>query len=257
VRFGELCYAREARSSYADFLAARSARELPSNVRFQVDLPTPFAVTAVFTPGKDFLVIEEAYTKAMLRELETICAAIPHSDLCIQWDVCQEMIAWDGQSDIFTPDSIQDVEGELTKRMKRLCEAVPADVEMGVHLCYGDPEGKHIINPRDGAREVAFANAIVKAVKRPITYIHMPVPIDRFDDAFFAPLKDLNLGAAQLYLGLVHPDGAENMKRRLALASKHVTNFGIGTECGMSRARSRALALAMLQAHVDVSREPA
>src|SRR5262249_11383765 len=48
VRFGELGYAREARASYLDFVAARDNGVLPSNVRFQVCLPTPFAVVAPF-----------------------------------------------------------------------------------------------------------------------------------------------------------------------------------------------------------------
>src|SRR6201988_2854124 len=46
VRFGELGYAREARASYLDFVAARENGELPKNVRFQVCLPTPFAVVS-------------------------------------------------------------------------------------------------------------------------------------------------------------------------------------------------------------------
>src|SRR5215469_5018337 len=44
VRFGELGYAREARASYLDFVAAREKGELPPGMRFQVCLPTPFAV---------------------------------------------------------------------------------------------------------------------------------------------------------------------------------------------------------------------
>src|ERR1700689_5619970 len=36
VRFGELGYAREARASYLDFMAAGERRELPKGLRFQV-----------------------------------------------------------------------------------------------------------------------------------------------------------------------------------------------------------------------------
>ena len=34
----------------------------------------------------------------MLKEVERICAAIPHDQLAIQWDNCIEMHIWDGQS---------------------------------------------------------------------------------------------------------------------------------------------------------------
>jgi hypothetical protein len=46
VHFGELGYAREARASYLDFIAARDRGELPKGIRFQVSLPTPFAVVS-------------------------------------------------------------------------------------------------------------------------------------------------------------------------------------------------------------------
>lgn len=48
IRFGELGYAREARTSYQDFLRARERGVLPPAVRFQVCLPTPIAVVGAF-----------------------------------------------------------------------------------------------------------------------------------------------------------------------------------------------------------------
>src|SRR5919205_2746451 len=53
IHFGELGYAREARASYQDFLAARSAGQIPPTVRFQVSLPTPWAVIMPFCVQPD------------------------------------------------------------------------------------------------------------------------------------------------------------------------------------------------------------
>ena len=53
VRFGELGYAREARASYLDFVAARETGDLPRNLRFQVCLPTPFAVVSSVVVADD------------------------------------------------------------------------------------------------------------------------------------------------------------------------------------------------------------
>jgi hypothetical protein len=189
------------------------------------------------------LAIEVAYTRAMLRELEMICASVPHSDLAIQWDVCVEMLAWDGQSKAFTPPDLQDVESELVARMKRLCEAVPPDVDVGVHLCYGDLDGKHLVEPQDAGKEVAFANAIADAVTRPLTFLHMPVPINRFDEGFYRPLADLRLNPkTEFYLGLVHPDGRENMCKRLEL-----TNNLLVATASQANAAFRAPARASLR----------
>ena len=97
VSFGELGYAREARGSYLDFLAARTRGDIAPDVRFQVCLPTPMSVIYAFCTARDISAIENAYEKAMAREIEAICRHIPHNDLCIQWDVCHDMILWDGQ----------------------------------------------------------------------------------------------------------------------------------------------------------------
>jgi hypothetical protein len=92
VHFGELGYAREARASYLDFLNARRAGALSPGVRFQVCLPTPYAVISLFVVPEDQPKILPAYERAMLREVERIAAAIPHQDLALQWDVCVEML---------------------------------------------------------------------------------------------------------------------------------------------------------------------
>jgi hypothetical protein len=67
IRFPELGYAREARASYQDFLAARKRRHLPPEVRFQVSLPTPFAVINPFFAAKHALAVEPAYEAACSR----------------------------------------------------------------------------------------------------------------------------------------------------------------------------------------------
>jgi hypothetical protein len=84
-----------ARPSYENFLKAREAGHPPRTVRFQVSLPTPLAVVMPFCRQPDAQQILPAYERAMLREVERICTAIPHRDLAIQWDVCIEMIQWD------------------------------------------------------------------------------------------------------------------------------------------------------------------
>ena len=256
IRFGELGYAREARASHQDFLAARQAGHLPTGVRFQVSLPTPFAVVYAFCAPKDAGVIEKAYELAMLREVENVCRAIPHQDLCIQWDVCIEMVMWDGRLP-YMPSPFADLPREVVKRMKRLTDAIPSDVELGFHLCYGDWDAKHFIEPLDAAKLVEVANALATAVSRPITYIHMPVPIDRSDDAYFRPLQNLRLSrGTELYLGVVHGDGVEATNQRIAAAAKFAPDFGIATECGIARCRTPEVVRGLLQIYAGASREP-
>lgn len=257
LEFGELGYAREARPGYQDFLDAKRAGDISPDTRFQVALPTPLAVISTYCVEEDLLAIERPYEKAMLREVATIAAAIPHDDLCIQWDICQEMVMWDGQTTKYTPRQFTDFRPEIMSRIERLAAAVPADVELGLHLCYGDRDAKHFVDPIDAAKMTEFANALSRAITRKIAYIHMPVPIDRLDEEFFKPLAGLRLHPeTQIFLGLVHSDGPEATKARIAAANKYVPRFGIATECGIARKRTPELVRSLLEVHAHVSDEP-
>lgn len=249
VEFGELGYAREARASYEDFFDARKRGELPRATRFQVCLPTPLAVIHSFC-SSDIEVIEKAYEQAMLREVKAISEAIPHRDLCLQWDVCNEMVIWDGQRSDGVPVHVRSRD-ELVARIARICSVVPRDVELGIHLCYGDFGARHFVEPRDAEGMVGFANAIADAVRHKLAYFHLPVPVRHKDASFYKPLATLELkSGTEIYLGLVHAtDGVAGTKERIQLASQHVKEFGIATECGMARARTPALVEELLRIH--------
>ncbi|MGA8766984.1 MAG: hypothetical protein WB559_08195 [Candidatus Acidiferrales bacterium] len=248
IHFGELGYAREARASYQDFLSARNRGALPRDVRFQVCLPTPYAVVRPFISPDSLAAVEPAYEKAMVREVETLCAAIPHQDLAIQWDICIEMLAWDGGWTGMPPAA--GLEKEFAERFARLGQMIPADVEMGFHLCYGDLDGKHMVEPQDTSKAVSLANLLVASVKHPVSWVHLPVPVGRYDDAYFAPLSQLRLGPdTDLFLGLVHLDGVTGTKRRMAAAGKIVKEFGIATECGFARGKTTEQVRELLRIH--------
>jgi len=257
VRFGELGYAREAQGSYVDFCAARRRGEVMPGVRFQVCLPTPMGVVYAFCTRRDLAAIERAYEAAMADEARRICAAIPHEDLCLQWDFCHEMIILDGQAQGHFP-VVNASLPEVVARMRRLADAVPEDVEMGVHLCYGDFGARHMIEPRDSGMMVEVANALADGIGRPLTYLHLPVPIARTDDGYFRPLGALRLsGRTELYLGLIHAgDGVEGTRKRIEVARKFVTGFGIATECGIARARKPDLVHRLLELHAETTSEP-
>jgi hypothetical protein len=252
VRFGELGYAREARASYLDFVAAHENGILPKGIRFQVCLPTPFAVVSSVVVPSALPAVEAAYERAMLGEIAALCRHIPQRDLCIQWDVCNEMVIWDGQPSDAVPSDVP--RDSLLARMQRLCATVPAEVELGVHLCYGDFGARHFVEPKDAAKMVEFANALSSSIKHRLAYIHMPVPIDRRDDEFHRPLRDLKLAAGtELFLGVVHAkDGVEGTKARIAAARRYAAKFGIATECGMARARSEDTVRTLLKIHAEV-----
>ena len=226
-------YAAEAVASYATFAKLKAAGTIPAAVRFQVSIPSAIALTVGFFEMPERSMAEPIIEAALAREVDVIVAAIPHDQLAIQWDVCHEVVAADGGM----PMHYDDIIAASTARIARLLGCVPDGVEAGIHLCYGDPGHKHIIEPADLSTCVAYANGITAASLRPVNFILMPVPRERSDAAYFAPLDALSLPAeTELYLGLVHfTDGAEGTAARLAAASGHVGAFGIATECGFGR----------------------
>ncbi|WP_259606689.1 MULTISPECIES: hypothetical protein [Microbacterium] len=228
---------------------------IAEGVRFQVSLPTPVAVVSSFFSGDDRIAIEPVYAAAMRRELEDILTGIPHRDLAVQWDVASEMGIIEhaaGYGRVMEAWWPGDPFDGLVSRLAGLVDAVPVDVEVGVHLCYGDAGERHFTEPADAGNLVRYANAVIAASARRLSWLHLPVPIERDDDAYVAPLRDL-APVDELYLGLVHrEDGAEGARRRIATASRVVPAFGVATECGIGRA-PRGTTEDILRTHAEVA----
>ncbi len=240
IVFPELGYAEAALHSHRIFQHLRDDGIIPSHVRFQVSLPTPVATVFTFAAPQFRAALEGPYEAALLRELDAIRAAIPAADLAIQWDMAVEFalieganIGGSGPATAWFGDAF---EGAV-ERATRLGAAVPEGVLLGYHLCYGDVGEKHFVEPSDTGNLVKVANAIFSASQRAVDYVHMPVPIERSDDAYFQPLADLKLPEhGKLYLGLIHrEDGLDGALKRVAAAGKFAPAFGVATECGMGR----------------------
>src|SRR5262249_58345373 len=99
-----------------------------------------------------------------------------------------------------------------------LADHVPADIELLFHFCYGDSNHRHVVEPTDMGDMVDLANRVSARIRRDVQLVHMPVPRNRDDDAYFTPLQRLRLRPeTELCLGLVHhTDGVEGTRRRLA-----------------------------------------
>jgi hypothetical protein len=239
-------YADMAIQSWALFRRLQNSGVIPQQVKFQVSLPTPIAPAYNNMLPSDRPTLLPPLTDHFIGEVRAIAAAIPNDRLAIQWDVCQEVLAWEGYYEKGPVDFREETLDVLT----HIGDAVPRAVELGYHLCYGSPADEHLVRPKDMGVMVEMTNAVSTGVKRPIHYFHMPVPKERTDDAYFAPLKKLRLHPeTQLYLGLVHHDDMAGNAARLAAARRHARVDGVATECGMARGDPARLP-ALLAAHV-------
>lgn len=170
-----------------------------------------------------------------MEEVARIQAEIPHKDLAIQWDVASEICTLEGAYWPHFHPYFEPLWEGILERIVRQSEAVRPDVELGYHLCYGDMDNKHFVEPKDTSLLAKIASSILTTVKRQVDWIHLPVPKDRDDLEYFKPLGDLDFGSTELYLGLVHANDEEGTRKRMATASKVIEKYGIATECGMGR----------------------
>ena len=173
-----------------------------------------------------------AYERALMHALDRIAAIVPHADLSIQWDICQEVLVFEN----YFPTRPADYKERIFGLLGRLGGAVPSGVELGYHLCYGSPADQHLVMPKDTAILGEIAGAIFARVRRPVDFLHLPVPREREDAAYFAPLRGLALPRdTRLYLGLIHHGDAPGDRRRIDAARTAVPSFGVATECGWGR----------------------
>ena len=234
IKLPDLGYAKAAIESFGTFRELMEEGVVPRDTRFQVGLPTPLSVASAYVVPASRDRFETAYAHALGGELERILASIPAAKLAVQWEAAVEFALLEG---LFPSHLGDDMAGGIADRLAGLVDLVPAGVEAGIHLCYGDSGHKHFCEPADTRHLVDVANGVSARARRPIDWIHMPVPKERDDEAFFAPLADLRLKpGCELYLGLVHMTGGiEGTRRRIAAAERVARDFGIATECGFGR----------------------
>jgi len=228
----ETGYDKAAISSYQVYRRLKQQGVIPSETLFQVTLPTPIAIGFMYWSPNSREKFLQVYETSLLRALYTILETIPQESLCIQWDVCQEVLIFEN----YFPNRSPDYRDHIMNELVRLGNEVPESVEIGFHLCYGSPADEHIVMPKDTATLVEIMNSIGSGLKRRLDYVHFPVPKDRKDEAYFQPLTNLDLDPdTEIFVGLIHYGDPEGDQLRIATARKFLTTFGVATECGWGR----------------------
>jgi methionine synthase II (cobalamin-independent) len=241
VDWPELGYADEYKRSLAVFESLQNQGTIPAGVRLQMQYPTPFACMATSIVAEQLPAVAPAYERALFADLDQALERLPHERIAVQWDVAVEFGALEG---VMGPKLALE---QITPGLVRCIERVPADVPVGMHLCYGDYGHQHFKEPESLGTQVELLNAVSSAARRPVNFVSFTVPQGRGDSAYFAPLQKLSSGPeSELYFALVpyHPDeqppgttAAQIAHIDAALAASPAGSrpWGICTECGMGR----------------------
>jgi hypothetical protein len=251
IEFPSLGYADAAIASFHDFERLVGEGVIPGDMRFQVGLPTPAAVSLIYIEADSRALFDLAYERSLRQELERMLGEIPAERLAIQWETVTEFALLEGMVDShFGGDTVE----AIADRVAVLIDLVPAPAHAGLHLCYGDSGHKHFCEPTNAGYLAAVSNEILGRAGRPVNWIHMPVPKERDDIDYFRPLADLRLPeGTDLYLGLVHQTGGQaGTERRIEAAATVVPRFGVATECGFGRREAETVA-GLMQQHAAVA----
>jgi hypothetical protein len=214
---------------------------IPADVRLQLQYPTPLASMAGTIAPDDQPSVAPSYEQALFSDLDTALERLPHDRIAVQWDVAVEFGALEGAMGPKMPID------QIAPGLVRCLERVPADVPVGMHLCYGDYGHQHFKQPESLQMQVDLVNAVTSATQHPLNFVSFTVPQGRNDIAYFQPLGDLRTGLeTELYFALVpyHPDDqapgttAEqigHIDAALINSAAGARDWGICTECGMGR----------------------
>jgi hypothetical protein len=244
VRFGDpgwrLGYARDAISSYFVFRQLKRDDVIPSHVRFQVCIPLTFSAFGAFFPDPDdHARVMPGLTTALAAEVANIVRHIPNDDLAIQWDVALENRLVERCLESGDLRRAREEATRLCEPATELCSAIPPEVALGYHLCFGSVNGWPSRQPEDLTGTVLLLNEVAAASARPVDFIHFPT-VGKSDESYFRPLADLRVGDARAYVGAIHHlQGPGGLEAQLRTVREFLPDFGLAAPCGFGRAPER------------------
>lgn len=254
VRFGEpgwrLGYAEPAISSYFVFRTLREKGEIPADVRFQVTMPLAgYGCYTFITEPADWPKVVPGYEEALRAEIANIADKIPQEDLVFQFDQVA-VFHLPGAGEAGDSHAASMTRERYGAAIANVAPAIPGDALLGFHLCYGGLEGWPSRRPPLSS-VVAAANLVAESAGRRVDYIHLPL-LPKQDAAYFEALRDLEIGAAKLFLGVIHGmSDRDDFRFRVEQARRNAPPFGVAAPCG-TRAMPLADALQMHREALDL-----
>jgi hypothetical protein len=276
IRFDETVHAAGWRESYAVFSRLKAEGVLRPDARLLIARPTPMQVVVAAVTWDAVLDVLPAWERRVQTELARFFDEIPHSELAFQWDLPFYVYIYEEAFPNPFGSKQRAVEG-----LAQACTWIPADVELGFHLCFGDSKGGRAFEDparpgemveihRENVRSpekmscaalVELANALATNVRHSIAYMHLPTLTEWTEPEDWQPLAGLALDpSTELYIGVVHDeDGIDGATKRVRAVIRAIgNNFGVSTECGLGRFRPDEFAVATdtlrtLATHLDSS----
>lgn len=257
VSWPDIGYAAAYYESFDTFRRLQDEGIVAPDVRLQLQFPTPIAALSMVSP-QDAQRLAPHYAAALFADLRQALDRLPHDRIAVQWDVAVEIGLLTGGFPVEPPPFDTVVAGLVA-----CLDQVPDDVPVGVHLCYGDYQHAHFVQPESLALQVRLLDALIDSARRPPAFAAFTVPQGRSDPGYFEPLRELRADAmTELAFALVpyHPDDqpsgttaeqARLIDTYLGESPGGAREWSVCTECGMGRVE-RADVPRLLDLHREI-----
>lgn len=230
----QLGYDEYFRLNYPIFTRLRQQHQLP-NLKFQVGVPTGFAMGFAFASPITWLRYTYAFNTVIAREVNAILAQAGH-DVVIQLEVPPELYA--------AYKLPKPLIGLALKPILDLLRKIDPGAQIGVHLCLGDFHNEALVHPKTLDKMVAFSNKLVEEwpTQHTLVYMHYPfaeglVP-PSVDADHYALLKDINLPVGTRFIaGFVHEKRTLDENRHIlnSIESARGQLVDVACSCGLGR----------------------
>jgi hypothetical protein len=237
--------------SYPLFKQLRAQYKLPE-LKFQVGVPTGFAMGFAFANPVTWLRYTYAFNTVIAREVNAMLATAGH-DVIVQLEVPPELYA---AYKLPTP-----LMGLALRPIQDLLRKISPGAQIGIHLCLGDFHNEALVHPKTLGKMVAFSNRLVQdwPGQHRLAYIHypfaegaVPPPISA---AYYQPLKQIQLPPATRFVaGFVHDKRTlsehQEILERIENAVGHPVD--VASSCGLGR-RTPDTAIKLMQLTAELT----
>lgn len=231
--------------SYPLFQQLRQERG-HDNLKFQLGVPTGFALGFAFQSQIDWLRYTNAFNSVIAREVNHARQSAG-DDLIVQIEVPPELYAA-----YMLPAPLM---GLALRPIHDLLGKITPGTQIGIHLCLGDFHNEALVHPKTLNKMVAFSNRLVDSwpASQKLAYIHYPFAEGAIPPttaaSYYQPLQAIHLPAETRFIaGFVHEklSLAENRTILDAIETARGAPVAVASSCGLGR-RSETEALQVIK----------
>jgi hypothetical protein len=222
------------RCSYPRFKQLAAERGL-AHLKFQMGIPTGFAMGFAFASALDWLRYTNAFNTVLAREVNRMLEDAG-DDLVVQIELPAEVYAAS-----ILPGPLM---GLSLRPLYDLLGKIRPATQIGIHLCLGDFHNEAIVHPKTLDKLVAFSNRMVAGwpSAQRLAYVHYPFAegaiAPRTDAAYYRPLRDIRLPAQTHFVaGFVHEGLSLEENKRLLDTIEQARGqvVAVASSCGLGR----------------------